>query len=1151
MSESTLKKNTDMKETMEMDGNVTHKTDSLTHKNEASSVDDTTHPVKKKKLSRKERKAAKLSKANKSPAQGGALSFFISIIAMVSGLLLGTATIISVIGKPLNLLPFAQIISALCLPYLSFSLTNILGLFPTSLILIVFAAELLRNRKGHPWSYLRTFLFLVLSGTIYLIVTAGLGEYRPQLVFDFLSSHGIDNAHLMIYGLLSVVIEAFLFILSIVLCDTLDQKYQSKKNRSLKKKTEEKVPLHEKGFVAEKTVENKRGGEDSSSFGVPRPTDVPHLSFLGKKKTNGTSIDEGPTPVTIVGIDQGVFPHEEKASSPAHEKKEEAHVPVDGKGVPKNAGSQLVSLSILQMAKKRIEEEHEAQKNHTPSSSVLRGSHTDTIRHEERAPSSSSFSSMLASAIAQRDEDSSLPHHEVNEQISHRVSPAVRKAMESTPADEEQIKSLSNSLFMGQQKQSSSHGESSHGKEKKKLKGLAAIMKGGHLVEATNRCVDEKSKSSDLPPIKNTATEKAPVKPTQSLNFLGELEKSIASNQGQRKESLAEELLHTEAVPSSTPSLERVKSSHSHEERGMMQESAEKRQETARTAPSAPVTSSQMVGNGVASVVSPDTPDPTVQRSSLYHSTAAGVGEGQLVDEEEPRERKKEVVDDDLKSAIGGLESREGKAFGNFLHPDQHAYKFPPIDLLQIYPELDKEIDPLTREKGKILVETLAQFKYYVTLRNILKGPTVTLFEIVPEPKIKVNAINGLTENIAMNLKAKKVRILAPIPGESAVGVEIPNEKRQVVGFREVLSSIEDSDMAVPMAMGKNLSGERKCFDVAKAPHVLVAGSTGSGKSVCINSLICSILYTRTPQQVRLMMVDPKIVELTVYNGIPHLLTPVISDTKRALQALDFCIEEMNRRNKMLAKMGVRNIKGFNKKLQTKHIAQEQMPYIIVIIDEFANLMSTAGKDLDDRIAQLTAMSRAVGIHLVFATQRPSVDVITGVIKNNLPSRIAFAVTSVQDSRTILGAAGAENLLGKGDMLFSENGKPVSRMQGVFLSDEEVEAIVDFAKSQGEPDYIDEAYFENDDAPSSSMDSTMDSDDETDSLWEEALKIVVDRQGASASFLQRRLKIGYNRAARLVEEMEDQGIVGPPNGSKPRELLRYPDMVNTNNEGSM
>lgn len=1147
MSEITVKKNIHMKETMETDGKVPHKTDSLTHKNEESSAVDSTHPVKKKKLSRKERKAAKLSKANKSPAQGGPLSFFMSIVAMVSGLLLGTATIISVIGKPLNLLPFAQIIAAFCLPYLSFSLTNILGLFPTSLILIVFASELLRNRKGHPWSYLRPFLFLVLSGTIYLIVTAGLGEYRPQLVFDFLSSHGIDNAHLMVYGLLLVVSEAFLFILSIVLCDKLDQKHRIKQELSFKKR-QEKVPLHETESVAEKTVEKKRGGEDSSSFGVPRPTDVPHLSFLGKKKTHEASSAEGPTPVTIVGIDKGVFPHEEKASSPAQEKKEEVHAPVDGKGVPKNAGSQLVSLSILQMAKKRIEEEHEAQKNHTPSSAVLRGSHADT-HHEEisHTPSSSSFSSMLASAIAQRDEGSSSPHSPQDEQIPRRVSPAVRKAMESTPADEEQIQSLSNSLFMGQKKQSSPQRESSHGKEKKKLKGLAAIMKGGHLVEATNRCVDEKSKSSDLPPIKNTATEKAPVKPAQSLNFLGELEKSIAANQGQKKESLAEELLQREEVPS----FERAKPSHRHEERVMMQESAEKREETAKIVPSAPVTSSQMVGNGVASVVSPDTPDPTVQRSSLYHSTAAGVGGGQLVDEEEPRERKKEVVDDDLKSAIGGLESREGKAFGNFLHPDQHAYKFPPIDLLQIYPELDKEIDPLTREKGKILVETLAQFKYYVTLRNILKGPTVTLFEIVPEPKIKVNAINGLTENIAMNLKAKKVRILAPIPGESAVGVEIPNEERQVVGFREVLSSIEDSDMAVPMAMGKTLSGERKCFDVSKAPHVLVAGSTGSGKSVCINSLICSILYTRTPQQVRLMMVDPKIVELTVYNGIPHLLTPVISDTKRALQALDFCIEEMNRRNKMLAKMGVRNIKGFNKKLQTKHIAQEQMPYIIVIIDEFANLMSTAGKDLDDRIAQLTAMSRAVGIHLVFATQRPSVDVITGVIKNNLPSRIAFAVTSVQDSRTILGTAGAENLLGKGDMLFSENGKPVSRMQGVFLSDEEVEDIVDFAKSQGEPDYIDEAYFENDDVPSSSMDSDMDSDDETDSLWEEALKIVVDRQGASASFLQRRLKIGYNRAARLVEEMEDQGIVGPPNGSKPRELLRYPDMINTSNEGSM
>ncbi len=514
-----------------------------------------------------------------------------------------------------------------------------------------------------------------------------------------------------------------------------------------------------------------------------------------------------------------------------------------------------------------------------------------------------------------------------------------------------------------------------------------------------------------------------------------------------------------------------------------------------------------------------------------YNSTAKAVGDAQLVDEKEIS-MVKEEEQEDLQSAVAGLSS------SSLLNPNKYTYKFPPISLLNEYPHTSNIIGEDTKLQAQILIETLAQFKYDVELRNIVQGPTVTMFEIVPAPGIKVNSITNLRDNIAMNLAAKKVRILAPIPGQTAVGVEIPNLRRDKVGFKEILTSAVTSDMAVPMTLGRTLYGECKSFDVATSPHMLIAGSTGSGKSVCVNSLICSILYTRSPRDVRLIMVDPKVVELTLYNGIPHLLTPVITETKRALKVLDFCIDEMDRRNKMLSKMSVRNIKGYNKKIKELHIAQEKMPYIVVIIDEFASLMSTAGKDLDEKVSRLTAMSRAVGIHLVFATQRPSVDVITGVIKNNLPTRVAFAVTSIQDSRTIIGTTGAEDLLGKGDMLFSANGKAVTRMQGVFLSDEEVENIVEFAKKQEEPDYIDESYFEDpyDDSNESDYDSNNDDD-----LWDDALRITYENNGISASFLQRRLKIGYNRAARLVEDMEEQGIVGPPNGSKQRELLRYQD----------
>lgn len=496
--------------------------------------------------------------------------------------------------------------------------------------------------------------------------------------------------------------------------------------------------------------------------------------------------------------------------------------------------------------------------------------------------------------------------------------------------------------------------------------------------------------------------------------------------------------------------------------------------------------------------------------------------------------------DMDVLSGVGGLSSSNaGKSA--LLNRKRLVYQFPPADLLVSYPDHSNDIDEATIRNGELLIETLRQFKIQATLMNIVKGPTVTMFEVSPAPGVRVNTIVNLADNIALSLAAQRVRIVAPIPGKQAVGIEVPNKVRQIIGFREMIPAMDAKEYAIPMVLGRTITGEPIVTDLASTPHLLIAGSTGSGKSVCVNSLICSILYRKSPKEVRLIMVDPKIVELKIYNGIPHLLTPVITEAKKTIKALEFCIFEMDRRYKLLQGLNVRNIKAYNKKIVEARLAREKLPYIAVIIDEFADLMATVGKELETQLARLAAMSRAVGIHLVLATQRPSVNVITGLIKSNIPSRIAFAVTSAMDSRIIIDEIGAEKLLGKGDMLFASSSDPsASRIQGAFLSDDEVEKVVDFARSQGEPDYIDEAFFE-DDEPEDTGDDGDDFGDGDDALMDKALKIVVERKGASASYLQRRLKIGYNRAARLVEQMEEMGYVGPPNGSKPRDLLKYPD----------
>ncbi len=463
-------------------------------------------------------------------------------------------------------------------------------------------------------------------------------------------------------------------------------------------------------------------------------------------------------------------------------------------------------------------------------------------------------------------------------------------------------------------------------------------------------------------------------------------------------------------------------------------------------------------------------------------------------------------------------------------------YNVPIEGLLHEYPnEHYWELDERTKSDGETLRYTLQEFGIEAEVTGIRKGPVITMYEILPAPGVKLTKIVNLADNIALRLAAQTVRIVAPIPGKHAVGIEVPNKRRSIVSFADLVQqpAFNDKEQSIPMAIGKDIPGDAQIIDLAKTPHLLIAGATGSGKSVCVNSIICSILYRRPPEDVKMILIDPKIVELKFYNDIPHLLTPVITEPKRAFQALQWALYEMERRYSLLDSLQVRDIKSYNQKVKARKLATETLPYLVIVVDEFADLMATSGKELESTLARLAAMSRAVGIHLVLATQRPSTDVITGLIKANIPSRIAFMVASKVDSRIILDSQGAEKLLGRGDMLFTSAWDPAPiRMQGAFLSEDEVERVVNHVKTLGEPEYIDDEIFIDEDE-----DPDMQEDLE-DPLLEKAISVVQQSRKASASYLQRRLKIGYNRAARMVEEMERLGIVGPANGSKPREILR-------------
>ena len=473
---------------------------------------------------------------------------------------------------------------------------------------------------------------------------------------------------------------------------------------------------------------------------------------------------------------------------------------------------------------------------------------------------------------------------------------------------------------------------------------------------------------------------------------------------------------------------------------------------------------------------------------------------------------------------------------------EDENYEYPPIELLS---KPDKKklkggAKALTDTATK-LQKTLYSFGVSAKVENVSVGPAITRYELKPAEGVRVSKIANLADDIALNLAAETIRIEAPIPGKQAVGIEVPNKEKEAVHLREVLESEEfqNNKSKLTVALGKDVAGNIQLADIAKMPHVLIAGSTGSGKSVCINTIISSIIYNAKPSEVKMVMVDPKVVELSVYNGIPHLLIPVVTDPKKAAGALAWAVQEMDNRYNLFAAKGVRDIKGYNKAIE-KEEGQGTLPQIVIIVDELADLMMVAAKDVEEAICRLAQKARAAGMHLVIATQRPSVDVITGLIKANVPSRIAFAVSSQVDSRTILDSVGAEKLLGKGDMLFFPTGfpKPV-RVQGAFVSDEEVEKIVGFVKKNGTANYSEDILetIENSNKTEKELAQEQAEDDETDPFLMDAIEAVIEQGTASTSFIQRKFKVGYARAGRIIDQMEERGIISGYQGSKPREVL--------------
>ncbi|PFN88070.1 cell division protein FtsK, partial [Bacillus thuringiensis] len=511
----------------------------------------------------------------------------------------------------------------------------------------------------------------------------------------------------------------------------------------------------------------------------------------------------------------------------------------------------------------------------------------------------------------------------------------------------------------------------------------------------------------------------------------------------------------------------------------------------------------------------------------------------QVVAEPQMEERPvQQVVEEQVQKPISSTEVQE-KAYvvnqrendmRNVLHTPP-TYTVPPLALLSIPQQSALDNTEWLDEQKELLDTTFNNFHVGAHVINVSQGPAVTRFEVQPDPGVKVNKITNLSDDIKLSLAAKDIRIEAPIPGKSAIGIEVPNKESKPVFLREILRSpvFTKSESPLTVALGLDISGDPIVTDIRKMPHGLIAGATGSGKSVCINAILTSILYKAKPHEVKLMLIDPKMVELAPYNSVPHLVAPVITDVKAATAALKWAVEEMERRYELFAHAGARDLTRYNTIVSEREIPGETLPYIVIVIDELADLMMVAPGDVEEAICRIAQKARACGIHLLVATQRPSVDVITGLIKSNIPTRIAFTVSSQVDSRTIIDIGGAEKLLGRGDMLFLGNGtsKPV-RVQGVYVSDDEIEKTVDHVRKQMKPNYL----FKQEDL----LAKTEQAESE-DELFFEACQFVVEQGGASTSSVQRKFRIGYNRAARLIEEMQSQGIISEARGTKPRDVL--------------
>jgi len=543
-----------------------------------------------------------------------------------------------------------------------------------------------------------------------------------------------------------------------------------------------------------------------------------------------------------------------------------------------------------------------------------------------------------------------------------------------------------------------------------------------------------------------------------------------------------------------------------------------------------------------------DTPDETIAETTRSEIRIADIinkanAPAATVPDEVVSTPKKQTAEK-KGASVQNTESLKEEAPGEPI--PESGYSFPPLTLLKKgVGGLSEDVSNELKENADKLVRTLRSFGVAANISEVCRGPSVTRYELQPEAGVKISKITGLSDDLALSLAAESIRIEAPIPNKAAVGIEIPNKKRASVLMRDLLETKEfaESHSRLTMALGKDVAGKPIIADLATMPHMLIAGATGSGKSVCINSIIMSMLYKASPDEVKFIMVDPKAVELVVYNGIPHLAIPVVTDPKRAAGALDWAVREMMKRYKLFSEAGCRDIKSYNLKVQ-KSGEGEPLPQYVIVIDELANLMMTSPKEVEDSICKLAQLARAAGMHVVIATQRPSVDVITGLIKANIPTRIALSVTSQVDSRTIIDHGGAEKLLGRGDMLFAPiDASKAQRVQGCFLSDDEVHAVVDFIKSKASANYDEEINKAIDEFSASQKEGKGgaigggEDGGEADEMLEAAIEIAVDAKTVSTSLLQRKLKLGYARAARIVDEMEERGIVGPFEGSKPRQVL--------------